>query len=84
MSKKKVVNMLLFTNGNIAAFDQEGRQIGELQANAVDVWSEWAKGRGYDIDGCKFATSSISGHPIEGVVVVNPGSSEVELKWISP
>lgn len=59
---KQVSSMYLFANGDIAAFDQNGDQIQELQMrSAIDLWAEYSAASGFDVDGCKFNTQKPGG-----------------------
>lgn len=54
---KKVKGIFLFPNGNIAAVDDAGQQIPELQGNAVTyLWATFATSRGFDVEGTIFET----------------------------
>ena len=53
----RVKTMMLFANGNIAAFDEHDNQITELQCKtAMELWTEFATRLGYDIEGCECRT----------------------------
>lgn len=52
---KKVKVIFLFPNGSIAAVDEQGQQIPELQGNAVSyLWAAFATAKGYDVNGTIF------------------------------
>ena len=58
----RVKTMMLFANGNIAAFDENDNQITELQCkSAIELWTEFATQLGYDIEGCECRTQSPNG-----------------------
>lgn len=53
----RVKTMMLFANGNIAAFDENDNQITELQCKtAIELWAESATQLGYDVEGCQCRT----------------------------
>lgn len=45
----KVKTVFFFANGSVAAFDQAGAQIPDLQENAICQWAEHATKNGYDV-----------------------------------
>ena len=50
---RKVSSILIFPNGNVAAFGPDGEQIVEIQRKTiVDLLVETAVEAGFDIDGC--------------------------------
>ena len=50
----RVKTMILFANGDIAAFDESNSQIGGLQQKtATQLWAEHATRLGYDVEGCE-------------------------------
>lgn len=50
----KVTEVLIFPNGNIAAFDEHGQQIPDMQHKSVSqLIAEQANRLGYSVDGCK-------------------------------
>ena len=56
--RRKVSQMILFIDGAIAAFDEAGEQIPELQdMSAIELWGLYAEAAGFDVDGCKFKTA---------------------------
>ena len=56
---KKVKTVLLFHNGNIAAFDENDNQIPELQKHsAIDLFTAYAVSKGYDVEGCEVRCSN--------------------------
>jgi len=48
---KKIKSIFLFPNGNIAAVDDKGQQIAEVQANLIVAWANMVATKGYDADG---------------------------------
>lgn len=49
-----VKTMFLFASGDIAAFDENGQQVQELQhKSAIQLWAEFATRLGYDVEGCE-------------------------------
>ena len=76
---KRVKDMILFANGMIAAFDEDGEQIPELQGNAVQLWAELAVSKGYSVNSCYFATQGIHTTHTSGNIEFIDG--EVKLKW---
>ena len=51
---KKVARLLIFRNGNVAAFGPDERQIPELQLQSVaELWGRFADLLGYDVHGCE-------------------------------
>lgn len=51
--KIRVASIMIFPNGNVAAFGADGEQIVEIQRKSiVDLIVECAVEAGYDIDGC--------------------------------
>lgn len=48
MNDKKITDVMLFSNGNIAAFDSGG-QVPELQYSAIELWCAYAEALGYDL-----------------------------------
>lgn len=50
---RKVSSILIFANGNVAAFGPDGEQIARIQRKTiVDLVVECAVEAGFDIDGC--------------------------------
>jgi len=50
----KVRKMILFPNGNIAAFDENDEQIPASQRkSAIVLWAQHATELGFDVDGCE-------------------------------
>jgi hypothetical protein len=52
----KPQKIFLFANGNVAAFDHQGRQIPELQVAPIELWADHASALGVDIDGTLIET----------------------------
>jgi hypothetical protein len=66
MTKLPVKTMMLFANGNIAAFDDKGNQIPELQEkSAIELWAEFAKRIGYKVEGCECRMQEPSGRGLQ-------------------
>ncbi len=66
----KVKEVMLFANGQIAAFDESNQQIELLQQrNAIELFAEYAKGCGYEIDGCRFSTQIPAGSGCPGTII---------------
>ena len=54
---KKVKAVFVFPNGNLAAVDENGQPIAELQGNVVSyLWAAFATSKGYDVEGTVFET----------------------------
>ena len=53
---KKINDIYLFGNGNIAVFDGEGKQISKLQSNPILRVIEEAKRLGYDVSNTMIST----------------------------
>jgi hypothetical protein len=50
----KIKEMLVFGNTQVAAFDESGNQVPELQIKwLLDIWAERATSLGHDVVGCK-------------------------------
>lgn len=49
--KPRIAAVLVAPNGMIAAFDRDGKQIGELQTPLLLLWAQMAARRHYDVDG---------------------------------
>jgi hypothetical protein len=59
---KKITSMMMFHNGSFAAFDENGKQVPEMQAlTAVDLWIDRAVQAGFDVKGCKVDVGCLSG-----------------------
>jgi hypothetical protein len=50
MTTKKIVSILLFSNGNIAVFDQNGQQVPKLQKNPICERIKKSRKLGYNVD----------------------------------
>ena len=51
---KRVVKMMVFSTGIVAAFDDKGNQIPELQERSiVELWGEYAAASGFSVDDCE-------------------------------
>lgn len=67
---KKATRLLIFRNGNVAAFGADGRQIPELQLLSVaELWGRYADLLGYDVDGCEVQTQGDGGKCVLSVGV---------------
>jgi len=67
---KAVKTMMLFSNGSIAAFDEQGNQIPELQSkSAIELWAEFALRNGWGVSGCAFTTQRPGKIRGSGVIV---------------
>lgn len=54
MSKGKVKSVLFYRNGAVAAFDEDDKQIPELQRlNLYELWKSFAQVRGFDVSECE-------------------------------
>ena len=68
-SSSRVKTMILFANGNIAAFDENDQQIGELQCkSAIQLWAEFATKLGYDVEGCECRMQASGGPGLQVVL----------------
>lgn len=47
-------NVIFFDNGNVAAFDENGKQIPELQYPYIRLFVDHMKAKGYAPDGVEF------------------------------
>ena len=66
-----VSGIIIFSNGDIAAFDSGGHQIPELQKSSiVDLLKKHASAMGYSLDGCKIS-SDFKGWIVPEVVIDN-------------
>lgn len=62
INMKKVKTVLLFANGNIAAFNENEKQIPLLQMrSAIELFTEYASQVGFEVDGCEFRVGTGSG-----------------------
>ncbi len=81
-SSSRVKTMILFANGNIAAFDEKGEQIGQLQQkSAIQLWAEFATRLGYEVEGCECRMQA-SGGPGLQVVLDAAGVNEWKMSPI--
>lgn len=72
----KVKTVLLFANGNIAAFNEKDEQIPELQIrSAIQLFAEYAVQAGFEVDGCEFRVGTGS-----GIIRVEPVDFRLEWK----
>lgn len=53
---EKPKSIIIFGNGNVAAFDDKGHQIGELQKGWFQIWLEWLEANGVDPTTVKIET----------------------------
>jgi sulfur relay (sulfurtransferase) complex TusBCD TusD component (DsrE family) len=59
----KIKRMFLYSNGNIAAIDTQGRQVPDLQyKTAIQLWAEFATKLGYDVEGCSCNVRMANGY----------------------
>lgn len=78
----RVKTMIIFTNGNIAAFDEHDNQIAELQRRSlIQVWADFAARQGYDVDGCECVSGS-HGEPGHRLVLEPSGDGEWRMEPI--
>ena len=55
---KHVASLLIFRNGMIAAFDDQGQQIPEIQKHSLmDILRSELEGLGYSVDGCQVSVA---------------------------
>jgi hypothetical protein len=67
---RRIAEMMLYANGNIAAFDECDQQILEMQLHsAIELFAEYAAGSGFDVAGCKFRTQLPGGEGATGTIV---------------
>lgn len=56
---KKITIVMVFSNLNVAAFDENGEQVAELQVQSLlQLWIAKALSLGYDPDGAEVRTSA--------------------------
>ena len=68
--RRRIASIMLFANGQIAAFDENDQQIPEMQMrSAIELWAEYASASGFDVIGCKFSTQQPGGPGATGTVV---------------
>lgn len=48
LSLKKLESVILFSNGNIVVFDEQGKQVPELQVPPICLWADHVRKLGYD------------------------------------
>lgn len=51
MIPKTIQTVLYFANGNLAAFDNSGAQVPELQISPLELWCRHAESLGYNPEG---------------------------------
>ena len=55
---KHVASLLIFRNGMIAAFDDQGQQIAKIQKRSLtDILRSELEGLGYSVDGCQVSVA---------------------------
>lgn len=54
--KKKLSTLMIFGGGQIACFDTDDKQVGELQTSAITLWAQHAEKLGYNIEGLRVET----------------------------
>ena len=65
----KVSQLLLFANGQFAAFDEGGKQIPEIAAKtAIELVAEYHGHGGFDFNGCEFSTQRPDGEGLKGKI----------------
>jgi hypothetical protein len=53
----KIKDLLVFGNTQVAAFDESGNQVPELQMKSLlDIWAERATSLGHDVVNCECRT----------------------------
>lgn len=63
---KHVASLLIFRNGMIAAFDDQGQQIPKIQKRSLtDLLRSELEAMGYSVDGCHVSVAT-GVHVIEG------------------
>lgn len=68
--RRRIASMMLFANGQIAAFDEHEQPIPEMQMrSAIELWAEYASASGFDVAGCKFRTQQPGGAGATGSVI---------------
>lgn len=71
---KQVKSVIIFRNGNIAAFDESGVQITELQKHSLqEIFTQHAWKHGYRTDGCRISSDVTN-------IEIAPSRSEKELR----
>lgn len=69
MSGLRITSMQIFTNGNIAAFDEVDAAVPELGLkNSIELWAERAAALGYNIDGCEVELPSGSKYILRHII----------------
>jgi len=63
MDKPKLKHVYFCANGNVACFDDQGRQVTELQKDLVTLWLQHAEQQGYSAKDLSGLTLSLSGYP---------------------
>lgn len=67
--RRRIASMLLYANGKIAALDEHGEQIPQMQMrSAIELWAEYASASGFDVVGCKFSTQKPGGAGASGTL----------------
>lgn len=65
----RIKEVMLFSNGQVAVFDENNQQVGPLQIhNVIELFAEYAAGSGYEMDGCRFSTQKPAGDGCCGTI----------------